>query len=219
MPRCNFFWLAENLVKTREDCWNDTPHYQEKTSINKMSDIESTNLTPAPAAEKNLGMRKNGKQWHAPKKAFRPTAGLRSYEKRSQERAQMAQVKAKEKEMKEEKEEERQVSSRDHANKHENRDLTAETAQGPGYQGKASQEGGEGEIREDGREDAQEASRATKAQGEAQQADQLLNGIMRLSELSWLGDGIEGENIHIIPTTLWFFTMRHTLDYNLQRKV
>ncbi|KAL6924417.1 hypothetical protein FSST1_001691 [Fusarium sambucinum] len=73
-----------------------------------MSDTENTNLTPAPAAEKNLGMRKNGKQWHAPKKAFRPTAGLRSYEKRSQERAQMVQVKAKENEMKEEKEEERQ---------------------------------------------------------------------------------------------------------------
>ncbi|KAH6898291.1 hypothetical protein B0T10DRAFT_555620 [Thelonectria olida] len=55
-----------------------------------------------------LGMRKNGKQWHALKKAFRPTAGLKSYEKRTQERALMAQVKAKEKEMKAEKEEERQ---------------------------------------------------------------------------------------------------------------
>jgi hypothetical protein len=50
-----------------------------------------------------------GKQWHAPKKAFRPTAGLKSYEKRTQERALMAQVKAKEKEMKDEKEQERQV--------------------------------------------------------------------------------------------------------------
>ncbi|KAF5628181.1 uncharacterized protein FTJAE_8933 [Fusarium tjaetaba] len=73
-----------------------------------MSDTEKTNLTPAPAAEKTLGMRKNGKQWHAPKKAFRPTAGLKSYEKRTQERALMAQVKAKEKEMKDEKEQERQ---------------------------------------------------------------------------------------------------------------
>jgi hypothetical protein len=48
-------------------------------------------------------------QWHAPKKAFRPTAGLSSYEQRAKERAAMAQVKAKEKEMKQEKEEERQV--------------------------------------------------------------------------------------------------------------
>ncbi|KAJ4249423.1 hypothetical protein ACHAPJ_007004 [Fusarium lateritium] len=73
-----------------------------------MSDTESAKLTPAPAAEKPLGMRKNGKQWHAPKKAFRPTSGLKSYEKRTQERALMAQVKAKEKELKDEKEEERQ---------------------------------------------------------------------------------------------------------------
>lgn len=62
-------------------------------------------------------------------------------------------------------------------------DLITEIAQGPGHQGKASQEGGEGEIRKDGREDAQEASRATKAQGEAQQADQLLNEMMRSLEL------------------------------------
>lgn len=50
-----------------------------------------------------------GKQWHAPKKAFRPTAGLKSYEKRTQERALLDQIKAKEKEMKEEKEAERKV--------------------------------------------------------------------------------------------------------------
>ncbi|PHH83318.1 hypothetical protein CDD83_3007 [Cordyceps sp. RAO-2017] len=65
----------------------------------------------APAAEsrsdKPLGMRKNGKQWHAPKKAFRPTAGLTSYEKRAKDRAAMAQMKAKEKEMKADKEEQR----------------------------------------------------------------------------------------------------------------
>ncbi|KAI6785546.1 uncharacterized protein J7T54_005880 [Emericellopsis cladophorae] len=71
----------------------------------------STGKTTTPAAgvattSKPLGMRKNGKQWHEPKKAFRPTRGLKSYEKRTQERALMAQVKAKEKEMKEEKEQE-----------------------------------------------------------------------------------------------------------------
>lgn len=50
-----------------------------------------------------------GKQWHEPKKAFRPTAGLKSYERRTQERVLLAQIKAKEKEMKDEKEEIRQV--------------------------------------------------------------------------------------------------------------
>lgn len=52
-----------------------------------------------------------GKQWHAPKKAFRPAAGLKSYEKRVQERTATAAMKAKEKEMKDEKEEDRQVST------------------------------------------------------------------------------------------------------------
>ncbi len=50
-----------------------------------------------------------GKQWHAPKKAFRPTAGLTTYEKRTKERALMTQMKAKENEMKTEKKEARQV--------------------------------------------------------------------------------------------------------------
>jgi hypothetical protein len=50
-----------------------------------------------------------GKQWHAPRKAFRPGAGLTSYEQRSKERIALAAMKAKEKELKDEKEEERQV--------------------------------------------------------------------------------------------------------------
>lgn len=50
-----------------------------------------------------------GKQWHAPKKAFRPTSGLTSYEKRAKDRISRAATKTKEKELKEEKEEERQV--------------------------------------------------------------------------------------------------------------
>lgn len=50
-----------------------------------------------------------GKQWHIPKKAFRPGSGLTSYEKRAKERIALAAVKAKEKEMKDEKEAERQV--------------------------------------------------------------------------------------------------------------
>lgn len=50
-----------------------------------------------------------GKQWHETKKAFRPTAGLSSYEKRQKERTARLQMKAKEKELKDEKEAERQV--------------------------------------------------------------------------------------------------------------
>ena len=46
-----------------------------------------------------------GKQWHAPKSAFRPKAGNASFEKRQEERKAMATVKAKEKEA------ERQVSA------------------------------------------------------------------------------------------------------------
>ncbi|KAI1368721.1 hypothetical protein F5Y08DRAFT_227449 [Xylaria arbuscula] len=67
----------------------------------------------APSAETKpqsapQGMRKNGKQWHAPRKAFRPTAGLTSFEQREKKRLALSVMKAKEKEMKEEKEAERQ---------------------------------------------------------------------------------------------------------------
>ncbi|KAM0519978.1 hypothetical protein ACHAPE_003250 [Trichoderma viride] len=93
--------------------------------------MEGSTDKVAEKSTKPLGMRKNGmrcaalrfiindgslltfldlqgKQWHALKKAFRPTRGLSSYEQRTKERAAMAQMKAKEKEMKEEKEEVRQ---------------------------------------------------------------------------------------------------------------
>lgn len=50
-----------------------------------------------------------GKQWHAPKKAFRPGSGLTSYQQRAKERIAHAAMKAKEKEMKEEKEADRKV--------------------------------------------------------------------------------------------------------------
>lgn len=50
-----------------------------------------------------------GKNWHAPKTAFRPTAGQTSYSKRLAERKAMAVMKEKEQEMKEEKEATRQV--------------------------------------------------------------------------------------------------------------
>ncbi|EFE34851.1 uncharacterized protein ARB_06617 [Trichophyton benhamiae CBS 112371] len=65
--------------------------------------------TSASGSSKPKGMRKNGKNWHAPKKAFRPTAGQTSYAKRLEERKAMAVMKEKEKEMKEEKEATRQA--------------------------------------------------------------------------------------------------------------
>lgn len=49
-----------------------------------------------------------GKQWHAPKKAFRPTAGLTSYAQRAKERVERETMKAKEKGMRDEKDAERQ---------------------------------------------------------------------------------------------------------------
>ncbi|KAH6634293.1 rRNA-processing protein CGR1 [Chaetomium sp. MPI-SDFR-AT-0129] len=72
-----------------------------------MTMVEGTEVKEA-AATKPLGMRKNGKQWHAPKKAFRPTSGLTSYAKRAKDRISQAATKTKEKELKEEKEAERQ---------------------------------------------------------------------------------------------------------------
>ncbi|KAF4505221.1 hypothetical protein G6O67_007193 [Ophiocordyceps sinensis] len=73
-----------------------------------MATVNALVAESAAKPTKPLGMRKNGKQWHEPKKAFRPTAGLTSYEKRTKERAAMAQMKAKEREIKAEKEAHRQ---------------------------------------------------------------------------------------------------------------
>ncbi|KAK3116176.1 rRNA-processing protein cgr1 [Teratosphaeriaceae sp. CCFEE 6253] len=65
--------------------------------------------TPVPASEAvTAGLRKNGKQWHETRKAFRPTAGQTPYAKRAAKQAQEAEVKKLETEMKAEKEEERQ---------------------------------------------------------------------------------------------------------------
>ncbi|KAK7540640.1 uncharacterized protein J3D65DRAFT_600757 [Phyllosticta citribraziliensis] len=69
------------------------------------SEPEPATANPAPVQ----GMRKNGKQWHQPKKPFRPTAGLTSYAKRTEERKALAAVKAKEKELKDDKEAARQA--------------------------------------------------------------------------------------------------------------
>ncbi|KAK8203874.1 hypothetical protein HDK77DRAFT_486289 [Phyllosticta capitalensis] len=72
-------------------------------------EAEPTNPVSAPSQPPVQGMRKNGKHWHQPKKAFRPTAGLTSYAKRAEERKALAAVKAKEKELKDEKEAARQA--------------------------------------------------------------------------------------------------------------
>ncbi|RWQ99513.1 rRNA processing protein CgrA [Paecilomyces variotii] len=46
--------------------------------------------TPAANATQVKGMKKNGKNWHATKKPFRPGSGLTSYAKRVEERKQLA---------------------------------------------------------------------------------------------------------------------------------
>jgi len=53
------------------------------------------------------GLRKNGKNWHAQKTAFRPTAGQTTYQKRMEQEQVKKATKAREQEMKDEKEQER----------------------------------------------------------------------------------------------------------------
>ena len=79
----------------------------------KMATAIASAPVSAPSAQTAQvnGVRKNGKQWHEPRKAFRPTAGQTSYVKRVAKQAQEAEVKKVEGEMKAEKEEERQVST------------------------------------------------------------------------------------------------------------
>ncbi|KAI4758669.1 hypothetical protein E4T52_09181 [Aureobasidium sp. EXF-3400] len=67
-----------------------------------------TSDTPIAKTPQTSGMRKNGKQWHETKKAFRPTSGQTTFAKRQAKDQALAVVKAQEKEMKEEKEAERQ---------------------------------------------------------------------------------------------------------------
>ena len=61
-----------------------------------------------PTASTGLGMRKNGKSWHAQKTAFRPTSGQTSFSKRMEQDKAKKATKALEQDMKDEKEEERQ---------------------------------------------------------------------------------------------------------------
>ena len=93
-----------------------------------MAEVQ-TSPVPAPLALTSSGIRKNGasisllphernsgltethagKQWHAPRSAFRPKASNTTYEKRNAQRVAMEAMKAKEREMKQEKENEKQV--------------------------------------------------------------------------------------------------------------
>ncbi|KAI9885529.1 MAG: hypothetical protein M1823_002668 [Watsoniomyces obsoletus] len=58
------------------------------------------------------GVRKNGKQWHPTKTAFRLKAGLQSWEQRVESRKALKAVKDREKELKDDKEAERQIKER-----------------------------------------------------------------------------------------------------------
>jgi len=64
--------------------------------------------TPSAPTPQPHGLRKNGKQWHTPRKAFRPTARQTPYARRVAQKAVEAETKKLETEMKAEKEEERQ---------------------------------------------------------------------------------------------------------------
>lgn len=87
--------------------------YRLNSQFSTMADIASPMLPAESAADstdpkpKVAGLRVNGKSWHAQKKAFRPTAGLTSYEKRKQADEAKKATKAREQEMKDEKENER----------------------------------------------------------------------------------------------------------------
>ena len=135
---------------------------------------------PAPSATTALrapGLRKNGeplflllprqiqltryqgKQWHAPRSAFRLTSGQTSYSKRVEAQKSLAVTKAREREMKDEKEAERQVCHLLRTTKglqfgqrrwEADRWPEAHTS----HSGQTSGEGGKGALREDGGEDA-----------------------------------------------------------------
>ncbi|OJJ43694.1 hypothetical protein ASPZODRAFT_103136 [Penicilliopsis zonata CBS 506.65] len=74
-----------------------------------MSTPTPPSTQPVASTVPQAGMRKNGKKWQTPKKAFRPTAGLTSYAKRLEARKQLEIIKDHERELKEEKEAERKA--------------------------------------------------------------------------------------------------------------
>ncbi|KAF2636098.1 rRNA-processing protein CGR1 [Massarina eburnea CBS 473.64] len=73
-----------------------------------MSEAIETQAPPVAESAAVKSMRKNGKNWHDTKTAFRPRANQTTFERRALERKSLAATKAKEKELKDEKEAERQ---------------------------------------------------------------------------------------------------------------
>ncbi|KAI1618501.1 hypothetical protein EDD37DRAFT_647296 [Exophiala viscosa] len=67
----------------------------------------TTSAVSSQQTTQKHGKRVNGKNWHAPKKPFRPTAGQTAYSKRKEQDQIKQAVKAREQEMKDEKEQER----------------------------------------------------------------------------------------------------------------
>ncbi|KAF1840048.1 uncharacterized protein K460DRAFT_372027 [Cucurbitaria berberidis CBS 394.84] len=74
-----------------------------------MSNTVETDAPAASAVSAIKGMKKNGKQWHDNKTAFRPRSNQTTYEKRAAADRALAAVKAKEKEMKAEKAADKQL--------------------------------------------------------------------------------------------------------------
>ncbi|RMD39695.1 hypothetical protein DV735_g5419, partial [Chaetothyriales sp. CBS 134920] len=66
----------------------------------------SNPIRPSAGSARTL-LTLNGKNWHLPKKAFRPTAGLTAYEKRKRLDEEKQVIKALEQEMKDEAKQER----------------------------------------------------------------------------------------------------------------
>ena len=121
------------------------------------------------------GLTISGKQWHERKTAFRPCAGLSSWSQRLEVRKAEKAVKTKEREMKAEKEEERQVCWHQRPGDRSTRlivNICSETHQN--HQRSQSRQGGEGTIREDGREDAPQESGPAEAEGEEEQAAEFM---------------------------------------------
>ena len=93
-------------TRSRDICSNfDMTPILEPPAIPSTTSVLSS--APSSTAQPPKGMRKNGKQWHNPKSAFRPTAGQTTYTKRMELRKAEQATKALEREMKEAKEDER----------------------------------------------------------------------------------------------------------------
>ena len=88
-----------------------SPSLQLQTIAIPALTVSNEKMSVATPTAAVAGLRKNGKQWHEPKKAFRPTSGQTSYAKRVARESQAAEVKKVENEMKGEKEQERQVGA------------------------------------------------------------------------------------------------------------